>query len=131
MSDPLIETFFPDTAPCKGKQISLPGESKGLEYLTMESPEFSFTATMPQRQTRVGFFQGIKNFFEETGGGAIPIPLASKMVKRSPETIRAWVKKGKLRSFRTGATVLVNIHDLEELLDEPVDRGGRPKKDVA
>ena len=128
MSDNLLETFFPDTAPCKGKQISLPRESNALEYLTMESPEFSFTATMPQRQTRVGFFQGIKNFFDETGGGAIPIPLASKMVKRSPETIRAWVKKGKLRSFRTGATVLVNIHDLEELLDEPVDKGGRPKK---
>ena len=94
----------------------------------MESPEFSFTATMPQRKTRVGFFQGIQNFFEETGGGAIPIPLASKMVKRDPETIRRWVKKGKLRSFRTGQTVLVNIHDLEELLDEPVDVGGRPKK---
>jgi len=96
--------------------------------MSMESPEFSFTSTMPQRSTRVGFFQGIKEFFNETGGGAIPIPLASKMVKRDPETIRAWVKKGKLRSFRTGATVLVNIHDLEKLLDEPVDKGGRPRK---
>ena len=83
---------------------------------------------MPQRSTRVGFFQGIKNFFEETGGGAIPIPLAAKMVRRSPETIRAWVDKGKVRGFRSGSTVLVNIHDLELQLDAPKDVGGRPKK---
>ena len=94
----------------------------------METAEFQFTSEMPQRKTRVGFFKGIQNFFEETGGGAIPIPLASKMIKRDPETIRNWVKKGKLRSFRSGQTVLVNIHDLEGLLDEPLDKGGRPRK---
>ncbi len=96
--------------------------------LIVETAEFQFTSEMPQRKTRVGFFQGIKNFFEETGGGAIPIPLASKMIKRDPETIRNWVKKGKLRSFRSGQTVLVNIHDLEAVLDEPKDVGGRPNK---
>ena len=94
----------------------------------METAEFTFTSDMPKRKTRQGFFGGIKAFFEDTGGGAIPIPLASKMVKRDPETIRNWVKKGKLRSFRTGSTVLVNIHDLELLLDEKVDKGGRPSK---
>jgi hypothetical protein len=94
----------------------------------METPEFTFTADLPQRKTRQGFFGGIKAFFEETGGGAIPIPLAAKMVRRDPETIRNWVKKDKLRAFRSGATVLVNIHDLEALLDEEVDVGGRPRK---
>ena len=94
----------------------------------METPEFTFTAELPQRKTRKGFFGGIKAFFEETGGGAIPIPLASKMVRRSPETIRRWVAKGKVRGFRSGSTVLVNIHDLEVCLDESVDVGGRPKK---
>ena len=96
--------------------------------VSMETPEFTFTADLPQRKTRKGFFSGIKAFFEETGGGAIPIALASKMVKRDPETIRRWVKKGKVRGFRSGSTVLVNIHDLEVCLDESTDVGGRPKK---
>ena len=50
------------------------------------------------------------------------------MIQRDPETIRNWVKKGKLRAFRYGKQVLVNIDDLESLLDEPTDVGGRPKK---
>ena len=94
----------------------------------METAEFTFTSELPQRKTRKGFFNGIKSFFDETGGGAIPIALASKMVKRDPETIRRWVKKGKIRGFRSGTTVLVNIHDLEKCLDEKPDVGGRPKK---
>jgi len=94
----------------------------------METPEFTFAAELPQRKTRTGFFSQIKDFFSETGGGAIPIALASKMVKRDPETIRRWVKKGKIRGFRSGSTVLVNIHDLEMCLDEKPDVGGRPSK---
>ena len=92
------------------------------------TPEFSFTSELPQRKTRLGLIEQISKFFEETEGGAIPIPLASKMVRRSPETIRRWVKNGKLKAFRTGSTVLVSINDLEVLLDEPVDKGGRPRK---
>ncbi len=120
--------FFPTQPPARENKFRCLANQNGYSSSSMETEEFSFTSTMPQRATRVGFFQGIKNFFDETGGGAIPIPLASKMIKRSPETIRAWIKKGKVRAFRTGATVLVNIHDLEDLLDEPVDKGGRPKK---
>ena len=90
--------------------------------------EFDFVSEMPQKKTRVGLLGQIKEFFNETEGGAIPIPLASKMVSRDPETIRRWVKKGKLRAFRTGSQVLVNIHDLENLIEEPVDVGGRPRK---
>lgn len=93
------------------------------------TPEFSFTSELPQRKTRLGLIAQVRKFWEETEGGAIPIPLASKMVRRNPETIRAWVKKGKLKAFRTGSTVLVSINDLERLLDEPVDKGGRPPKE--
>jgi excisionase family DNA binding protein len=50
------------------------------------------------------------------------------MVQRDPETIRNWVNKGKLRAFKYGKQTLVNIDDLERLLDEPTDVGGRPKK---
>jgi excisionase family DNA binding protein len=93
------------------------------------TPEFSFTSELPQRKTRLGLIGQITKFFEETEGGAIPIPLAAKMVRRNPETIRRWVSNGKLKAFRTGSTVLVSINGLEALLDEPVDKGGRPRKE--
>lgn len=93
----------------------------------METAEFTFTSELPQRKTRKGFFNGIKAFFSETGGGAIPVTLAAKMVNRNPVTIYRWIEKGKVRAFRTGKTVLVNIHDLELQLDAPKDVGGRPK----
>ena len=90
--------------------------------------EFDFVSSLPQKKTRKGLIAQVREFWKETEGGAIPIPLASKMIQRDPETIRRWVQKGKLRAFRYGKQVLVNIDDLEALLDEPRDVGGRPKK---
>ena len=90
--------------------------------------EFDFVNSLPQKKTRKGLIAQVRAFWDETDGGAIPIPLASKMVKRDPETIRRWVNKGKLRAFKYGKQVLVQIDDLERLLDEPTDVGGRPKK---
>jgi len=90
--------------------------------------EFDFVSSLPQKKTRKGLIAQVREFWKETDGGAIPIPLASKMISRDPETIRRWVQKGKLRAFKYGKQVLVNIDDLEALLDEPRDVGGRPKK---
>ena len=90
--------------------------------------EFDFVSSLPQKKTRKGLIAQVRAFWKETDGGAIPIPLASKMIKRDPETIRRWIQKDKLRAVRYGKQVLVNIDDLEALLDEPTDVGGRPKK---
>ena len=90
--------------------------------------DFDFVSSLPQKKTRKGLIAQVRAFWKETDGGAIPIPLASKMIKRDPETIRRWIQKDKLRAFRYGKQVLVNIDDLEALLDEPTDVGGRPKK---
>ena len=90
--------------------------------------EFDFVSSLPQKKTRKGLIAQVRQFWQETDGGAIPIPLASKMINRHPDTIRRWVDKGKLRAFKYGKQVLVNIDDLERLLDEPKDVGGRPKK---
>ena len=118
--------FFP-SPPTGETNFVAPHTCCVIMYVPMETAEFTFTSELPQRKTRKGFFAGIKAFFEDTGGGAIPVALAAKMVKRNPVTIYRWVEKGKVRAFRSGKTVLVNIHDLEQLLDEPVDAGGRPK----
>ena len=92
--------------------------------------EFDFVSSLPQKKTRKGLINQVRQFWSETDGGAIPIALACKMVNRSPQTITRWVDKGKLRAFKYGKQVLVQIDDLEALLDEPVDKGGRPRKGV-
>lgn len=98
---------------------------------TAQTSEFAFTSELPQKKTRVSLLAQVRQFWKETDGGAIPIPLAAKMIRRHPDTIRNWVKKGKLRSFTFGKQVLVQIDDLEALLDEPTDTGGRPPKATA
>ena len=90
--------------------------------------EFDFVSSLPQKKTRKGLIAQVREFWKETDGGAIPIPLASKMVQRNPQTIHNWINNGKLRALKYGKQVLVNIDDLERLLDEPKDVGGRPKK---
>jgi len=90
--------------------------------------EFDVVNSLPQKKTRKGLIAQVRAFWAETDGGAIPIPLAAKMVQRNPQTIHNWIKKGKLRAFKYGKQVLVQIDDLERLLDEPTDVGGRPKK---
>ena len=92
--------------------------------------EFDFVSSLPQKKTRKGLIAQVKQFWAETDGGAVPIGLAAKMVGRSNQTITRWVDKGKLRAFKYGKQVLVQIDDLERLLDEPVDKGGRPRKGV-
>ena len=92
--------------------------------------EFGFTSDMPQRKTKVGLIGQIKQFWSDTDGGAIPVPLASKILNVTPETIVNWVNKGKLRGHRFNKTLLVSVNDVEALLDAPKDLGGRPKKVV-
>lgn len=50
------------------------------------------------------------------------------MLNKDPKTITRWVDKGKVRAFKAGKQILVQIDDLEKMLDEPRDVGGRPKK---
>lgn len=93
--------------------------------------EFAFTSEMPRKKTRRSLLSQVKQFWKDTDGGAIPIPLAAKMLRMSPESIRRYVKNGKVRSFTFGKQVLVQIDDLEALLDLPKDKGGRPPKPVS
>lgn len=93
-----------------------------------EVAEFNFVSEMPRVETRRSLLQQIKDFWKETDGGAIPIPLAAKMLNKDPKTITRWVDKGKVRAFKAGKQILVQIDDLEKMLDEPRDVGGRPKK---
>lgn len=92
--------------------------------------EFGFTSDMPQRKTKVGLIGQIKQFWKDTDGGAIPVPLAAKILNVDSGTVVNWMNKGKLRGHRFNKTLLVSVNDVEALLDAPRDLGGRPKKVV-
>ena len=95
-----------------------------------QSLEFSFLADTPQRKTREGLISQVKRFWKETDGGAIPVALAAKILKCSPQGIYKYIKNGKLRGHRFNQTILVSVQDVERLLDEPKSKGGRPKKTI-
>ena len=90
--------------------------------------EFSFLSDMPQTKTRKTLVNQVKEFFDETDGGAIPVMLATKILKVNQSTIRKYIAKGKLRGFKFNETVLVSVKDVEDVLDDPRDKGGRPRK---
>jgi hypothetical protein len=92
--------------------------------------EFGFASEMPRKKTKVGLLGQIKEFWQATDGGAIPVPLAAKILNVTPETVVNWIKKDKIRGHRFNKTLLVSVNDVEAMLDAPKDIGGRPKKAV-
>jgi excisionase family DNA binding protein len=68
----------------------------------------------------------------------ITVPEAARRTGRNPETIRRWIRAGKLRSQKVGTQHLVDERELDELLDDEDDmlplppewrtmRDGRPQ----
>jgi excisionase family DNA binding protein len=47
----------------------------------------------------------------------LTVPEAAKRVGRDPETVRRWIRSGKLPSKRVGTQHLVDEHDLAALVD--------------
>ena len=50
----------------------------------------------------------------------LTVPEAARRVRRNPETVRRWIREGKLRSHKVGTQHMIEEHDLDELVsDEP------------
>jgi excisionase family DNA binding protein len=47
----------------------------------------------------------------------LTVPEAAKRVGKDPETVRRWIRSGKLRSQRVGTQHLVEERDLEEIVE--------------
>jgi excisionase family DNA binding protein len=56
----------------------------------------------------------------------LTVPEAAKKVGRNPETLRRWIREGRLRASRVGTQYLLDEDDLASLLtdDEIVPRAG-------
>jgi len=46
------------------------------------------------------------------------IPETAQALKVTPQTIRAWIKKGKLKGQRIGRPILITENNLKEFLQE-------------
>ncbi len=49
----------------------------------------------------------------------LTVPRAAERVGRDPETIRRWIRAGKLRAQKIGTQHLIDEHDLEQAASEP------------
>jgi excisionase family DNA binding protein len=52
----------------------------------------------------------------------ITVPEAAQRAHRNPETIRRWIREGKLRSTKVGTQHVVEEADLQAFLDASSDR---------
>ncbi len=48
----------------------------------------------------------------------LTVPEAAKLANRNPETIRRWIRAGRLRSQKVGTQHVIEEADLEALLDQ-------------
>jgi excisionase family DNA binding protein len=46
----------------------------------------------------------------------LTVPEAARRARRNPETIRRWIREGKLRSTRLGTQHMLDERDLEEAI---------------
>ena len=57
---------------------------------------------------------------------AYPVPEAARRVGRNPETIRRWIRSGRLRAAKVGTQHVIDEADLEPLLEDE-DAGVRER----
>ena len=47
----------------------------------------------------------------------LTVPEAARRTGRNPETIRRWIREGRLRASKVGTQHIIDEHDLGELID--------------
>jgi excisionase family DNA binding protein len=52
----------------------------------------------------------------------LTVPEAARLAGRNPETIRRWIREGKLRARKVGTQHVLEEDDLEAYLDQASDR---------
>ena len=96
---------------------------------TLDLPFANQLQTKPK-----SFISQVKEFMQETDGGAIPVSAAAVALGVSKQRIHELIGKelksegSGLRAKKFNKTVLVYISDIEKRLDMPKSKGGRPKK---
>lgn len=50
----------------------------------------------------------------------LTVPEAARKVAKNPETIRRWIRSGKLRARKVGTQHVIEEQDLDAVVEEPV-----------
>ena len=58
----------------------------------------------------------------------LTVPEAARRVGRNPETVRRWIREGKLRSQKVGTQHLIDERELDALVDDPYEMLPLPKE---
>jgi excisionase family DNA binding protein len=58
----------------------------------------------------------------------LTVPDAAKRAGRDPETIRRWIRAGKLRARKIGTQHVIDETDLEAVLDEDAEMAPLPDR---
>jgi excisionase family DNA binding protein len=69
----------------------------------------------------------------------LTVPEAARRVRRKPETVRRWIREGRLRASKVGTQHVIDERDLEAAVPEPwpieipqewrTDEQGNPQPD--
>ena len=51
------------------------------------------------------------------------IPETAQALRVTPQTIRAWIKQGRIKSQRIGRPILITENNLKEFLDQSIVTG--------
>jgi excisionase family DNA binding protein len=57
----------------------------------------------------------------------LTVPEAARRAGRNPETVRRWIRGGKLRAQKVGTQHVIDERDLEELLDGDYEMAPLPE----
>jgi len=49
----------------------------------------------------------------------LTVPQAARRVRRDPETVRRWIRAGRLRARKVGTQHVIEEADLDALVEEP------------
>lgn len=57
----------------------------------------------------------------------LTVPDAARRIRRNPETVRRWIREGRLRHTKVGTQYLVTEADLDAVLSSDDDRTPMPE----
>ena len=104
--------------------------------MSVTTQEFGFTSEFPREKTKLGFLDEVKEFFNETEGGAVPIGSAAAALGIQKRRLYDLIDMDLVNSVEfvtpncKRPTVLVPLKEIERLHQNgiPKPKMGRPAK---
>ena len=104
--------------------------------MSVTTQEFGFTSQFPREKTKLGFLDEVKEFFNETDGGAVPVGSAAAALGIETRRLYHLIDYDLIQSVEfitpncKRPTVLVPLKEIERLHKDgiPKPKMGRPRK---